>query len=88
MCKIESQCKFAAWFREIKLLGCSNNLDGCNGVGGGKKVQEGGVICILMADSCWCMAETNTVMQSNYPPIKNFKKKIKMPDSCLVSLYK
>ena len=28
-------------------------------------------ICIPMADSCWCMAETNTMRQSNYPPIKN-----------------
>ena len=29
-----------------------------------------------MADSCWCMAETNTILYSNYPPIKNFKKEI------------
>ena len=30
-----------------------------------------------MADSCWCMAETNTILWKNYPPIKNktkFKK--------------
>ena len=28
-----------------------------------------------MADSCWCMAETNTILYSNYPSIKNkFKK--------------
>ena len=32
--------------------------------------EEGGNICILMADSCSCMAETNTTLQSNYP-IKN-----------------
>ena len=52
ICKIDSQWKFAASLRGIKHLGCSNNLDGWIGVGGGKKVQEGGVICILMADSC------------------------------------
>ena len=28
------------------------------GVGGGREVQEGGDICIPMADSCCCMAET------------------------------
>ena len=30
-----------------------------------------------MADSCWCMEETNTTLQSNYTPIKiNLKKKL------------
>ena len=29
--------------------------------GGGREVQEGGDICILMANSC-CMAETNTAL--------------------------
>ena len=33
---------------------------GC--VGGGREVQEGGDICIPMADSCWCMAEMNTTL--------------------------
>ena len=28
------------------------NLKGWAGVGGGREVQEGGDICILMADSC------------------------------------
>ena len=27
---------------------------------GGKEAQEGGDICIHMADSCCCIAETNT----------------------------
>ena len=27
-----------------------------------KEVQEGGDICIPMADSCGCMAETNTIL--------------------------
>ena len=29
-----------------------DNLEGWDGVGGGKEVQEGGDICIAMADSC------------------------------------
>ena len=29
---------------------------------GGREVLEGGDICIPMADSCWCMAETNTIL--------------------------
>ena len=29
-----------------------NNLEGCNGEGGGKEVQEGGDLGIPMADSC------------------------------------
>ena len=41
------------------------------GVGVGREVQEGGDIHIPMADSCWWMAETNTILQSNYPTIKN-----------------
>ena len=37
------------------------NLEGCGGVGGGRQVQEGD-ICIPVADSCRCMAETNTIL--------------------------
>ena len=29
-----------------------DNLEGFDGVGGGKEVQEGGDVCIPMADSC------------------------------------
>ena len=42
-----------------------------NGVGGGREGWEGGDICMPMADSCWCMAETSTKLESNYPSIKN-----------------
>ena len=38
-------------------------------MGGGREVQEGGDICIPVADSCWYMAETNAILKSNYPPI-------------------
>ena len=44
------------------------------GVGCGgrwEEVQERGDACIPTADSCWwCMAETITILQSNYSPIK------------------
>ena len=39
-----------------------DNLEGWVGVGGGKEVQEGGDICIPMADSCCYMAEINTIL--------------------------
>ena len=38
---------------------------------GRREAQEGGDICLLMADSHCCMAETNTTLSINYPPIKN-----------------
>ena len=47
------------------------NLERWNAVGGGREVQEGGDMCIFMADShmvhTWsihgcCMAETNTIL--------------------------
>ena len=37
----------------------------------GSEIQEEGVICIPMVDSCRCMAETNTILKSNHPSIKN-----------------
>ena len=38
-----------------------DNLEGWDGVGGEREAQEGGHICIPMADSCCYMEETNTV---------------------------
>ena len=41
----------------------------------GREVPEGGDVCTLRADSCCCTVESNTTLQSSYPPIKNkFKK--------------
>ena len=37
-----------------------DKLEGWDGVGGGRKVQEGGDIHIPVADSCGRVAETNT----------------------------
>ena len=48
-----------------------DNLEGWNVVGGGREAQEGGNKCIPIADSCCCMAETNTTLWGNYPPIKS-----------------
>ena len=44
------------------------------GSGDGREAQEGGDVCILKADSWCCTAETNTTLESNYPPIKKKKK--------------
>ena len=65
----DSQWKFAVWHRELK----SRALWQPRGVGwGGRwKVQEWGDIHIPMADSCWYMIETNTILQSNYLSIKS-----------------
>ena len=39
-----------------------DNLDGQDVVGGGGEFQEGGDMCIPLADSRFCMAETNTTL--------------------------
>ena len=36
--------------------------DGWDGEGGGREVQEGGDICIHIADSLRCTAETDTTL--------------------------
>ena len=40
-------------------------------MGSGREAQGGGDICIHIADSLHCTAETNSTLKSNYPPIKN-----------------
>ena len=50
-----------------------DNLQGCDGVGGERGVKEGGDVPI--PDSCRSVAEANTTLYSNYPPIKNKKKR-------------
>ena len=61
ICKTDSQWEFAIWLRELK-PGLCNNLEGWDVEGEGKDVQEGGDIGRPMADSCWCLAETNTIL--------------------------
>ena len=48
-----------------------DNLEGSDEVGSDGGVQEGGSIFVPVADSCRFMAENNTILSSNYPPIKN-----------------
>lgn len=48
----------------------------CDGLWGGweevMEAQVGGVVCIIMADLCRCIAETHTVKQFPHPsPVKN-----------------
>ena len=51
ICKIDSQWEFPVWLRKLKQGFCIN-LEGWGGEGDGRGVQEGGDICIPMADSC------------------------------------
>ena len=66
MCKTDSQWESAIWLRELK-QGLGNNLERW----AGGEVQEGGNMCMPMADSCWYLAENNKILYSNYPSIKN-----------------
>ena len=51
ICIIDSQWEFALCLRELK-QGLSINLEWWDGEGDGSGVQERGVICTPMADSC------------------------------------
>ena len=50
ICKIDSQREFAVCLRKLK-QGLCINLEGWDGAGDGREVQEGGDRCIPMADS-------------------------------------
>ena len=50
-CKIDSLWEFALWLRKLK-QGLCINVEGKGGEGDGRELQEGGDICIHMADSC------------------------------------
>ena len=49
--KIKSQWEFAVWLRKLK-QGLCINQEGWDGKGDGRKIQNGGDICVPMADSC------------------------------------
>ena len=51
ICKIDSQWEFAARLRELK-QGLCDNLEVWDGEGDGKEVQEGGDMCLPVADLC------------------------------------
>jgi len=49
ICKTDSQWVFALSLREVRPVLCVN-LEEWSGMRGGREVQEGGDICISMAD--------------------------------------
>ena len=51
ICKIDSGWKFSIWLRKVE-QGLCINLEGWDGAGDEREVQEGGHICVPMADSC------------------------------------
>ena len=59
--KLDSQWEFAVWCKELNPVLC-DSLEGWDGVGGGRGAQEGGDICIAVADSFWCTAEISTIL--------------------------
>ena len=59
--KIDSQWEFAVCFRKLKQRLCIN-LEGWDGEGDEREVQEGGDICIPMADSCCGLTENNKIL--------------------------
>ena len=61
ICKTDDQWEFAIWLRKLK-QGLCVNLEGWNGEGDGREVQEGGDMCIPMADSCWGLTENNKIL--------------------------
>ena len=61
ICKIDSQWKFTVWLRELK-QGLCNNLEGSDGEGDGREVQEGGDMGAPVADYCGCLTENNKIL--------------------------
>ena len=64
------------WERSGKLLNNMGRAARCSvmmqrgGTREGREVQDGGRLHIILSDSHCCMAEINTTLWSNYPPIK------------------
>ena len=61
LCKMDSQGEFAVFLRELK-QGFWIKLEGYDGKGDGREIQEGGDISTPMADSCWCLTENNKIL--------------------------
>ena len=53
--------EFAVCLRKLK-QGLCINLEGWDGEGNGREVQEGGDICVPMADSCCGLTENNKIL--------------------------
>ena len=59
--KINNQCEFAVWLRELK-QGLCNNLEGWDGEGDSREVWEGQDMGVPLADSCWTLTENNKIL--------------------------
>ena len=53
-----------------------DDLDGWDGVGDEREVQEGEDICIHIADSLHCTAETNNTVKQLYSNKKKYWKEV------------
>ena len=51
ICKINSQWEFSVCLRKLR-QGLCINIEGWDGEGDGKEIEEGGDLCIPMTDSC------------------------------------
>ena len=59
--KIDSQWEFTVSLRKLK-QGLCINLEGWDRKGDGRELQEGGDVCIPMADSCLSLTENNKIL--------------------------
>ena len=61
ICKIDSQWEFDVWLRKLR-QGLCVHLEGWDGEGDRREVQEGEDMCVPMADSCWGVTENNKIL--------------------------
>ena len=66
MCKTDSSWEAAAFHRELLVL--CDDLEGWDRGWVGREVQEGGDMCIHVADSRGCTTETNTACKATLYP--------------------
>ena len=61
ICKIDRQAEFAVGLRKLKQELCIN-LEGWDEERDGREVQNGGDMCMAMADSCGGLTENNKIL--------------------------
>ena len=61
VCKVDNRWEFAVWLKELK-PGLGDNLEGWDGGGGGRDVPVEGNMGRPVADSRWCLVETDTIL--------------------------
>ena len=60
MCEVAASGEAGVQHRELSPVPC-DDLEGWD-AGAGEEACEGGNICVHIADSCCCTAETNTIL--------------------------